>query len=410
MPTQDRKIKKNIYGTPQSILITYPSGMDKIAISEIDTILKQLWFPQKYGSQISKTEKEIRVDEIHLFAVIELLLRSLCLTDIRLIIYEGPASGRAAFEKKCRAVSWDMYLNKNMSIKIKTDSVASHAFHEGGLKEILQEILQDYAVIDNENPTSTVYASLYKDRLTLSISLAGESLYKRGYRSELSASAPLREDAAASCIRSLSSFANNCKPKTILIPFAGTGTFAFEYLLFALDIMPGLLERDYALKHMPLFRDEHFHFLMKKAAVSVLPDHSFKIHCIDNAKTAVAALQQNSIQFDALSKINSKEIIDISNDDFFNLPLSIENDTFILMNPPYGIRLGKNNDTDTFYKKIATTLNKLNNKQYQITGLILCPTEASWSAFCKEIKAKKMETYHFMQGGIDVRVCNFIFS
>ena len=87
--------------------------------------------------------------------------------------------------------------------KLKVDSVASKAFHETGLKEILSSILKDSVkeIVsgENTNETTCVFADLYKDKLTVSISLAGNSLYKRGYRGTLSASAPLREDYA-SCL------------------------------------------------------------------------------------------------------------------------------------------------------------------------------------------------------------------
>lgn len=422
-----KKIKKNIYGKPQSIQVQFPPGLGDAALAEANNILQSLWFPQKYTSQLNLLKNEVRIDQIHVFAATELLIRNFCFSDIRLIISEGKASGKSAFEKKCRDIEWNMFLNKNMSVKIKVDSVASHAFHETGLKEILTGIINDYVndVVSGEdaNPTTTLYAMLYKDRLTVSISLAGNPLYKRGYRGTLSASAPLREDMAACCIqKTLHCYTDTFKPDTIIIPFSGTGTFAFEYLLSHFHISPGLIERDYALTYMPLFRKENFNFLLKKAKEHCLltEQHAWPdILCIDNSANANAALLENLQSFKhAIEKNNfslpNEPLLDLVDSNFFDIHFT-ENkgDVFVLMNPPYGIRIGKSADTNNLYKKIAVKINELAKvtQQYEksLLGFILCPSQESWSAFCKELKCNKNETYHFTQGGMDIRVCQFSF-
>lgn len=127
-----KTIKKNIYGSPQSIKITYPPGFSDIALSEVNSILSSLWFPQKYTPSVIPTKNAIRIDNIHFITAIELLIRNRCLTDIRLIITESKAFGKNAFKNKCIDIPWDYYLNKTMSLKLKVTSIASEAFHETG--------------------------------------------------------------------------------------------------------------------------------------------------------------------------------------------------------------------------------------------------------------------------------------
>jgi 23S rRNA G2445 N2-methylase RlmL len=419
----EKKIKKNIYGKPQTVKVIFPPGLGDAALDEVQSILGNLWFPQKYISELSVLKNEIRIDNIHLFAVTELLMRSQCLTDIRLVIFEGKTSGKFAFEKKCREVPWDFYLNKSMILKIKVDSVASRAFHETGLKEIATEIIQGHvnAVVSGENTKETccIYADLYKDRLSLSISLAGNPLYKRGYRGTLSASAPLREDAAACCIRKALQFAKNINvaflPERLLIPFSGTGTFVFEYLQSCFNFSPVLFAREYALQAMPLFRAENFNFLLKKAKENcVLQD--VDVRCLDTSDNANTALSENWQFFKTAIIANGFQIADdlcsVSAEDFIKMDVGgLVGDIFMPLNPPYGVRLGKNSDSVVLYKNIAGKINEISKAikigRKNLLGFILCPNEETWSAFSRSLSHAKIETYHFTQGGIDVRVCQF---
>lgn len=432
-----KKIKKNIYGKTQNIKIIFPSGLGKAALQEINAILESLWFAKQQESKLSLLKNEIRIDQIHLFAIMELLMRSQCIADIRLIIFQGRTSGKAEFEKKCRDVPWDFYLKKNMSLKIKVNSVASRAFHESGLKEILSHILKnDVKEIvsgENTNETTCLYADLYKNKLTLSISLAGKALYKRGYRGILSASAPLREDAASCCIQNALIFAKNVhenfNPNTIIIPFSGTGTFAFEYFQSYFRFFPVLFGREYALQEMAFFKEESFNYLVKKAkehcklAAVEKNEHPIHFYCIDTSDEANSALLDNIESFQqSIIKNNflfPNELFSQYHENFFkmnfanvfeqqNIP---SNDIFILFNPPYGIRLNHHSDTVALYKNIALKINEItkiiNKQQQNLLGFILCPNEETWMAFYKHLIYSEIETYHFTQGGIDIRVCQF---
>lgn len=421
----EKKIKKHVYGKPQTVEAVFPSGFGEIALDEITCILETSWFPQKNTYELFLLKNTVRIHNIHLFSAVELLIRNQCLSDIRLVIFEGKASGISEFKKKCRTIPWNYYLNKSMSLKIKVDSIASRAFHETGLKEILGDIIKeevsDIVGGDNSTETTCLYVNLYKDRLTISISLAGAPLYKRGYRGTLSASAPLREDIAACCLRKIFQFKKDVSPDTIIIPFSGTGTLAFEYLISRFQFLPALFQREYALQKMPLFRKENFDFFLKKlrehCLLSLSDISDGCLYNIDNSEQANVAFLENKKTF--MDKINEygfifpQQLCVNEKNDFFNviLPNHRLGNIFIPLNPPYGIRLSKSMNTVTLYKKIAKKINEIaammQKKQSTILGFILCPSEETWSAFCKNIHTKNLDTYHFMQGGIDIRVCQF---
>jgi hypothetical protein len=87
---------------------------------------------------------------------------------------------------------------------------------------------------------------------------------------------------------------------------------------------------------------------------------------------------------------------------------------FIPLNPPYGIRLGQSAGTTALYKQISQKMNAIASQvargRKSVAGLILCPSEAAWTAFCRGVVGAEMETYHFTQGGLDIRVCNVFWN
>jgi 23S rRNA G2445 N2-methylase RlmL len=421
----EKKIKRYIYGTPQLAIAKFPSGLGQVAKDEIDSILTNAWFPSKFPAESELIENEIQLKNIHVSSLTELLMRSTCLEDLRLVIFAGKTSGKKEFDKKCRKINWEFYLDKKMIVKIRVDSVASHAFHESGLKEILAEILSDHEIQIvsgvEASKTTILYVDLCKDYLKISISLAGEALYKRGYRTQLSASAPLREDAAACFIQKAFQFAQlhskNFFTEKLFIPFSGTGTFAFEYLIYFLKIPPVLFERKYALQEMPLFRKENFNFLKKKSREIHVKPENLQLICVDSSENANTALQANISKFSQCIDLKMKDFIInlpvdfIKNDVTSYFKESEANNIFIPMNPPYGVRLNKDADIVSFYKNIAVKMNEIakviKEKKKHVLGFILCPSEESWRSFCKNLANAKTEAYHFNQGGLDIRVCQF---
>ncbi len=423
-----KSIKKNIYGKAQVAKIIFPPGLGAVALDEAKAILSNLWFAQPFTGKVYLLKNEIQVRPVYLFAIVELLLRNQCFSDVRLVIFKDIVIGKKAFEKKCREIDWNYYVNKKMSLKIKVNSVSSKAFHETGLKEILTEIIKPYVsdVVSGEhsNETTCLYVEFYKDKLTISISLAGQPLYKRGYRGKLSASAPLREDVAACCIQNALLFSKKYHqdflPKTMLIPFSGTGTFAFEFCQLYFQFLPALFGRDYALKKMPLFKKTNFDFLVNQAKEHFLSlkskrdEQAIHLYCIDKSGNAMNVLEENLLYYKKAAAKRGfviPEIVSIQSD-FLTLNVdAFSGNIFMPLNPPYGIRLNKESNSVLLYKKIALKINEISMKakenQYNVLGFVLCPDQETWSVLMRNLTQSKTETYHFTQGGLDIRVCQF---
>lgn len=80
-----------------------------------------------------------------------------------------------------------------------------------------------------------VRVTLLKNHVTVAIDTSGEALHKRGYR-QLTTKAPIEETLAAALI-----MLTPWKHDRILVdPFCGSGTFAIEAALMAMNIAPGI--------------------------------------------------------------------------------------------------------------------------------------------------------------------------
>ena len=300
------------------------------------------------------------------------------------------------------------------------------------MKEILTHGLANMvsAMVTGENTEATtlLHLDVFNHHSIMSISLAGEPLYKRGYRSVLSHSAPLREDIAACCLQKAMQFiANNHNDfacDNLLVPFSGTGTFLFEYWISRYQFVPALFERTYAIQAMPLYRSDHFNYLLKKArencSIEQLTPANY--YCVDSSTSANEALLSNIENFkQALEKNQfawrgTEESKWLLHENFLKIDLAatftdLSGNLFMPINPPYGIRFGKSKDTVMLYEHIANKINELSailkKREKHVAGFILCPGEASWSVFCKTLTGANIDTYHLTQGGLDIRVAQF---
>jgi putative N6-adenine-specific DNA methylase len=97
--------------------------------------------------------------------------------------------------------------------------------------------------------TTTIYVRGVEDRFTFSVDASGELLHRRGARTEVGA-APLRETLAAGVL----ALAGWTPATPLCDPMCGAGTIPIEAAARALDRAPGL-DRDFALARWPLYAD-----------------------------------------------------------------------------------------------------------------------------------------------------------
>jgi len=94
--------------------------------------------------------------------------------------------------------------------------------------------------VDARNPDVQIQATLRRGKLIITLDFSGDSLHRRGYRTD-GAKAPLKENLAAALLIRAGWPERTTQQQPILDPFCGSGTLVIEAALFAADIAPGVL-------------------------------------------------------------------------------------------------------------------------------------------------------------------------
>ena len=421
---------KSLYSVPQTALLSFNPGISKSVEQETQHLLTQFFLKTKYAEVLAPhSSTELELSKVSLYSLVEVLMRSQTLQDLRLQIAAEDVYLESAFRKFCEQIPWETFLARKTAIHLRVKSVGSRLFHESMLRDILADRLAKQLDIKtvkkdtSEKALTTVFAELQKNRCTLSLSLAGEPLYQRGFRESSGAIAPLREDLAQACLREALAFCHkqdeDFTVHNLWVPFGGTGTFVFEYLMLDLNLAPCILGRSYALEQLAFFNAKNFNFIQSKARAAMVPGKLKKIFYSDYAQKACEIFEKNHANFkeriqntSAPESLNSLSL-NIFNENFFagTRPDFADEDVFLPINPPYGIRLHASSEIAPFYAKIARQVldAKSLGAQRKFGGFILCPSEEAWSAFLKGLAPHaKTTTSHITQGGLDIRVCSFM--
>lgn len=196
------------------------------------------------------------------------------------------------------------------------------------------------------------------NRAFVLLDTSGEPLYRRGYRRD-GGTAPLRETLAASILH----FMTWRRKIPLHDAFCGSGTIPIEASLFACNIAPGLARR-FSFETLTPFIDGEGSFLLSKAraeaADAVRTDCLVRVSGSDVDSAVISAAEANaerafSAAGAAMQKIGRAE--KIPRPRFFVSGFSSlvpPHETGMLVsNPPYGIRLGTQEEAGELYKEMA---------------------------------------------------------
>ncbi|MCH8486541.1 MAG: class I SAM-dependent RNA methyltransferase [Candidatus Cyclonatronum sp.] len=171
---------------------------------------------------------------------------------------------------------------------------------------------------------------------------SGESLSRRGYR-VANTEAPMQESLAAALV-----MASGWKPGTHFInPMCGSGTLAIEAAMHAAGIEPAARRRNFGFMHINGFERAEY----KKQRLSLRSGRTEaiagQIIATDHAADTLEAARQNA------KAAGVEDLITFVCCDYSETPLP-EGEGVIVMNPPYGERLGIRHKLAETYTEIGS--------------------------------------------------------
>jgi putative N6-adenine-specific DNA methylase len=197
--------------------------------------------------------------------------------------------------------------------------------------------------VDTRAPEVRIHAFLDAAQFTLYLDTSGEPLFKRGARAA-AGEAPLKENLAAGILT-----LTGWQPGTALLdPMCGGGTFLIEAAQIALDIAPGSA-RSFGfekLKHFDavLWRELRAEAAARRKPLVQLPLYGSDLYG-DTLKLAHANLNAAGVAGTVqLKQANALEI---------SAPAATG---VLVTNPPYGERMGEQQELAAFYPKFGDAL------------------------------------------------------
>lgn len=221
-----------------------------------------------------------------------------------------------------------------ITLRIK-DAVCDRFVEETGARPSVQTL----------HPDIRIRAFLTRDRYTLYLDTSGESLYKRGLRKQ-SGLAPINENLAAGILK-----LSGWKPGEALYdPMCGSGTFLMEAAQMALNIAPGL-GRDFAFERMLRMDAKAWARMKAEAEQACQPVRPLPIYGSDVMGGSLRDADSN------LKAAGLREAVTLSKADILDIEPPAESGV-VVMNPPYGVRLGEEEELAALYPKLGDVLKR----------------------------------------------------
>ena len=254
---------------------------------------------------------------------------------------------------RMQTINWSDYLSENDFLAVSTSLSTDIFNHTQYISQKTKDAIVDQfreatgkrPSVDLDNPTIRVHVHVEGNVCTVSLDSSGQPLYKRGYRNEVNL-APLNEVLAAGLIM-LSGWEPH---RPFVDPMCGSGTLPIEAALIAGNIPPGYYREEFGFQKWRDFDKELFDKIVENA-ISKINNNRPTIIGSDISPNVAKKARQNTLEakVEDLVKIVSKPF------DEFDPP---EAKGVVIMNPPYGERMDKDEDLNTLYKNIGDTLKK----------------------------------------------------
>lgn len=208
-----------------------------------------------------------------------------------------------------------------------------------------REDLGERPNIDTRNPDVSVHVFLTDKECTLYLDTSGQPLWQRGFR-KATVEAPLKENLAAGLLKMSGWQAT----QALVDPMCGSGTFLLEAIQLALDRAPGL-DRNFAFERLKSFRALAWAEIRSAAEARVKTDVDLNIQGYDLDPRAVRAARRNLQEsgFGASVRVEQADLLDIT---------APAESGILLTNPPYGERIGEQEELAAFYPQLGSALKR----------------------------------------------------
>ncbi len=328
------------------LIATCAFGLEKLVYDEIKKL--GLWVVKKEDGRVT-----FQGDEA---ALVRANLHLRCADRVQIKMGEFTATTFVELFDQVNALDWGQYIGKNDVFPVDATSVKSilhavPAIQSIVKKAIVKKLQQKYKIEilpENSKALYQIVVKANKDQFVVCIDSSGNSLHKRGYRTQANL-APIKETLAAAMIQ----LSDWTPERSLIDPFCGSGTVAIEAAMIANNMAPGL-KRPFAFQQWPWLDEKVVKKAYQEATEAARPQQKLPIYSFDIDPATLIIAQQNA-------KRAGFEHLNFRRSDFNDLDFSqFENCTFIA-NPPYGERLEEKVDVEKMYRDFGEKFRQTKN-------------------------------------------------
>ncbi|MDG5816565.1 hypothetical protein QA601_15820 [Chitinispirillales bacterium ANBcel5] len=369
-----------------SIVVTVPRGLCRFLREEVE----QLGYPVRSLSSTTLETEGNKVDAMRL---------NLHLRTAHHVLYEvAKFKARNADElyKSLLTIPWELMIPADGYLSVVSNvvntTIRDTRFANLRCKDaIVDRIFQRKGRRpDSGSDRTRAVVSLFwrDDRCRVYLDTSGEPLSRRGYR-KIPLSAPMQETLAAGVIKA-SGWNYN---EHFVNPMCGSATIAIEAALAASERAPGLTRVNFGFLHLLGFDRYEWQKLRKQAGLSVKKRLSEPIIATDVSEKAIEAAQKNA------QTAGVSNLIRFYQRDFSETIIPPEPGV-IVVNPEYGIRMGKEDELITTYRDIGSFFK---HKCQGYRGYIFTAN----TTLAGKVGLKAKRHYPFFNGKIECRLYEY---
>ena len=248
----------------------------------------------------------------------------------------------AKLDTRARQVPWAKVLRRDVPVRVEAACKSSRIYHSGAAAErIARAIHEELGAPISDDAEVVIKARIENDLCTIAVDTSGETLHKRGHK-EAVAKAPMRETMAALFLRQC----GYTGTEPVLDPMCGSGTFVIEAAEIACGLKPGR-SRAFAFEKLATF-DAVAWNAMRSA--SPLPPPAAHFYGRDRDPGAIRMSRANA------ERAGVSAITDFSEISIEDLTPPDGRPGLVIVNPPYGDRIGDINKMRPLYRALGHTL------------------------------------------------------
>lgn len=281
-------------------------------------------------------------------------LESRLATRILWRIAKGPYAREDDLYRLARSVAWFDFFGLARTFRVLTTAVKSPLksidFVTLRVKDAVCDRFRDRyderPNVDTREPDVRIHVFLTESECTLYLDTSGAPLWQRGLRQQ-SVEAPLKENLAAGIIK-----LTGWQPGMAFYdPMCGSGTFLLEAAQMALNCAPGLGRR-FGFENLTSFDALAWAKIRAAAEQRCLPATAQPIFGSDIDARAVRASQRN------LQEAGFGTVVRVGGGDLLAAEAPCDGPGVLVANPPYGERIGEQEELAAFYPELGSVLKK----------------------------------------------------